>query len=134
MAEPPTMLSPEKRKSARSARWENIARGLYRFRSNTLSMIGSDHADLHLCWWRYSRRSSRLIPEDAAGKTRVTARLQPPSADFAFGTDKIGRDIFSRVVMGTGLALQVGTVIILAGDNYWRHYRRHLGLRRRLAG
>lgn len=52
-------------------------------------------------------------PEDATGKTNVTSRLLPPSAEHLFGTDKIGRDIFSRVVMGTGLALQVGTIIIL---------------------
>ncbi len=51
-------------------------------------------------------------PEDAAGATHVLERFQPPSAAHFFGTDKIGRDIFSRVLMGTGLALQVGIVII----------------------
>ena len=35
------------------------------------------------------------------------------SANNLLGTDKLGRDIFSRFVMGTGLALQVGTIIIL---------------------
>ena len=104
--------SQAKRKEARSARWENIARGLYRFRSNRLSMLGL----LMLIFILLVAIFAPVIapyPEDAAGKTRVMARLQPPDAEFAFGTDKVGRDVFSRVVMGTGLALQVGTVIIL---------------------
>jgi len=52
-------------------------------------------------------------PEDATGATHVMERLKPPSMTHFFGTDKVGRDIFSRVLMGTGLALQVGTTIIL---------------------
>jgi peptide/nickel transport system permease protein len=43
----------------------------------------------------------------------VLNRLKAPSLEHPFGTDKIGRDIFSRVLMGTGLALQVGIVIIV---------------------
>ena len=105
-------IQPEKRKGARSARWENIARGVYRFRSNTLSMLGL----IMLIFILLVAIFAPIIapyPEDATGKTRVMSRLQPPSAEFAFGTDKIGRDIFSRTVTGTGLALQVGVVIIL---------------------
>lgn len=111
MAEPRPHL-PEKRKGTRSARWENIARGVYRFRSNRLSMLGF----LMLIFVVLVAAFAPTIapfPEDATGKTHVTERLLPPSAEHAFGTDKIGRDIFSRVVMGTGLALQVGTLIIL---------------------
>lgn len=103
---------PSKRNGARSARWENFARGLYRFRSNRLSMIGL----LMLIFILLVAVFAPVIapfPEDATGKTNVMVRLQAPSAEHLFGTDKIGRDIFSRVVMGTGLALQVGTVIIL---------------------
>ena len=98
--------------SARSARWENIARGVYRFRSNRLSMIGF----MMLVFILFVAVFAPVIapfPEDATGKTNVMARLQGPDTEHIFGTDKIGRDIFSRVVMGTGLALQVGTVIIL---------------------
>ena len=101
-----------KRNELRSARWENFARGLYRFRSNRLSMIGL----LMLIFILLVAVFAPVIapfPEDATGKTNVMVRLQAPSAEHLFGTDKIGRDIFSRVVMGTGLALQVGTVIIL---------------------
>ena len=102
-----------KRKSfAAGPRWENITRGLYRFRSNYLSMVGLTML-IFIFLVAVFAPVIAPFPEDATGKTRVIARLLPPSAEFAFGTDKIGRDIFSRVVMGTPLAFQVGIVIIL---------------------
>jgi len=36
------------------------------------------------------------------------ARLQPPSSQFWLGTTNLGRDVFSQVVMGSRIALQVG--------------------------
>ncbi len=100
------------KRGAISARWDNLARGLYRFRSNRLSMLGL----LMLLFILFVAVFAPVIapfPEDSSGATNVLERLQAPSEKHLFGTDKIGRDIFSRVVMGTGLALQVGTVIIL---------------------
>ena len=42
-------------------------------------------------------------------------RTREPSADFWFGTDMIGRDIYSRVLYGTRVSLTVGfSVAILA--------------------
>lgn len=95
-----------------SARWENFSRALYRFRSNRLSMIG---LTILIFIVIIALLAPVIVPypEDATGKTNVTERLEAPSANHLFGTDKVGRDIFSRVLMGTGLALQVGTIIII---------------------
>jgi peptide/nickel transport system permease protein len=45
--------------------------------------------------------------------TDYSARLQPPSREHLFGTDNLGRDIFSRVLYGASIDLQVGVISVL---------------------
>ena len=40
----------------------------------------------------------------------VTARLKGWSQDHYFGTDKVGRDIFSRIVYGSQISIKVGLI------------------------
>jgi peptide/nickel transport system permease protein len=41
-------------------------------------------------------------------QTNVRNRLKPPSSQFYFGTDNLGRDIFSRIVYGARISVTVG--------------------------
>lgn len=50
-------------------------------------------------------------PQDVS-TPRIMARLRPPSPAFWFGTDNLGRDIFSRVLLGARGALQVGVTVV----------------------
>ena len=40
-------------------------------------------------------------------------RLKPPSADFWFGSDMLGRDVYSRVIYGTRVSLSVGIAVAI---------------------
>lgn len=57
-----------------------------------------------------------LVPHDP-NAIDLTARLQAPSASHWFGTDEVGRDLFSRVLIGSQQSVAAGlAVVILAGS------------------
>jgi peptide/nickel transport system permease protein len=52
-----------------------------------------------------------IAPYDV-GATDLSIRYLAPSAAHWFGTDSTGRDIFSRVVFGARISLQVGIIVV----------------------
>ena len=52
-----------------------------------------------------------ITPYDAE-KSDAANRLQLPSWEHLFGTDELGRDIFTRIAMGTRISLLVGIVSV----------------------
>jgi peptide/nickel transport system permease protein len=52
-----------------------------------------------------------LAPGDPA-RMNLATRLRPPSAQFPFGTDELGRDILSRVIWGARVSLQIGLIVV----------------------
>ena len=46
-------------------------------------------------------------------ETDYGARLVPPNREHPFGTDNLGRDIFSRVLYGASIDLQVGIISVV---------------------
>ena len=51
-------------------------------------------------------------PGDASA-SHLLRRLKPPSADYPFGTDNLGRDIFSRVILGARGALSIALTVVV---------------------
>ena len=45
----------------------------------------------------------------------IGKRFQAPSAAHIFGTDKFGRDIFSRVLYGAQVSMEVGLIAVGIG-------------------
>jgi len=52
-----------------------------------------------------------IVPYDP-NKLNVHYRLQAPSGDHLLGTDQLGRDVFSRTIMGSRIALKVALISI----------------------
>ena len=54
-----------------------------------------------------------IAPQDPA-QIDLPSRLMAPSAAHWFGTDELGRDIFSRVIFGARISMLVGTCVVAA--------------------
>jgi len=51
-------------------------------------------------------------PEHGAGRSSVDTRMQPPSPEFRLGTDRLGRDVLSRVIYGARPALTASLIVV----------------------
>jgi peptide/nickel transport system permease protein len=45
----------------------------------------------------------------------VGRRLQPPSTHFWFGTDALGRDVFSRTMYGAAYSIPIAVIVVVVG-------------------
>src|SRR5437762_2456756 len=79
-------------------------------RRNPLVLIG---AAIVLAWIVASIAAPLLSPYGPLTQ-RVQDRLQPPSAAHLFGTDALGRDILSRVLVGGRISLPVGLAVVMS--------------------
>jgi peptide/nickel transport system permease protein len=84
--------------------------GVARFlRSNPLALLG---LLLFLAWIVISVTAGSLAPYGPL-EQKIAERLQPPRASHLFGTDQLGRDVFSRVLYGGRLSLPAGVMVVL---------------------
>ncbi|MEM1575509.1 MAG: ABC transporter permease [Nitrososphaerota archaeon] len=99
------------KKVLKSFRLKEFKYTLYVIRKNNLSIVGL-----------FGLTSLFIIaliapyivpyPEDALGATHPERVFLPPSFEHPFGTDDLGRDIFSRVLYGTRIELVIGLIVI----------------------
>jgi peptide/nickel transport system permease protein len=83
---------------------------LQRFMRNRGALAG---AVVLMLWLAVALVSPWLAPYDPTDT--IGMARQPPSAEFWFGTDTLGRDVFSRVLVGSQVSLQLGLISIGLG-------------------
>ena len=90
---------------------QNLERALYRLRQSPLSMIGL----ILVIFVIVVALLSPLIvpfPDDATGNTRMRDKLTAPNDTYYFGTDDVGRDVFSRTLIATQTSLMIGVIVL----------------------
>jgi peptide/nickel transport system permease protein len=80
-----------------------------RFKSNPLAITGAVVVAL---LGLAAVLAPHLPPRDPF-EQNLLMRLRPPSHDYWFGTDELGRDVFSRMVYGIRVSLSIGVVVAL---------------------
>jgi len=99
-------VTEEKRRAVGVSMWKLTWR---RFRKNKLAMTGL----VILCIIIAIAILAPVIAPYSPVEQHLEDRLQPPSSKYLFGTDELGRDILSRVLYGTQIALRVGVLVAL---------------------
>ena len=104
---PASALTFRERHASRIRQWRLYA---HMFRGSFSSMLG---LALVLLFLFLAAFGPWLVPfpQDTLGAVDMANRLQPPGSAHWFGTDEMGADIFSRVVVGARTSLWIGLVI-----------------------
>lgn len=54
-----------------------------------------------------------VLTNGEPNRLAIRMRFRPPSGDFPFGTDNLGRDMFARVLYGGRLSLEIGLWVVI---------------------
>lgn len=84
----------------------------HRFRRNRLAVLGAGTLLLIACMALAAPILARYDPTHII----LEEREQPPSLLHPFGTDRLGRDIFSRIVWGARVSLGIGFLAVSLGS------------------
>lgn len=88
-----------------------LHRSIRTLRRNPLVLVG---IIIIIVWAAVAILAPVLAPADPLAQN-VMQRLQPPSQEHLFGTDELGRDIFSRVLYGGRITMPAGIAVIAIG-------------------
>ena len=75
---------------------------------NPLAAVGAVFITVFVCFALFA---PWIAPQDPA-YIDLPTRLMPPSAHHWFGTDELGRDIFSRIIFGARISMMVGIGVV----------------------
>ncbi|MQY58090.1 MAG: ABC transporter permease subunit [Clostridia bacterium] len=90
---------------------DEIGRAWYRFRRNSISITGGSMVLLVIL---LAILAPYVTPysQHAGAFTDFLNAFQAPSKSYWFGTDEIGRDIFTRVIFGYRISLMLAVIVL----------------------
>lgn len=106
-----TMTAQQITQLERESRRENVGRSWYKFSRNILSVIGIATVLLLVLLAVFAPYVTPY-PRHAGAFTDFAHAKLAPSAQYMFGTDQIGRDIFTRIIFGLRSSLLMGVVVL----------------------
>ena len=109
---PGAITDEELKRLQRESRRENIGRAWYKFSRNPLSIVGGVTILIILLLAIFA---PYIVPyPDHATKpyTDFANASLPPSTEYYFGTDEIGRDVFSRTIYGFRFSITMGVLVL----------------------
>lgn len=92
-------------------RKQEIKRATYAFTRSKLSLVGLGLV-VFVCLMALFAPLLAPYPEDGGATTHTSIRLQAPSPQHWFGTDDVGRDVLSRLILASRLDLGLAVVTI----------------------
>ncbi|WP_139365071.1 ABC transporter permease [Litchfieldia alkalitelluris] len=95
----------------KSTRLEEAKRAWHRMKRNKLSLVGLGMVLLTVLAAIFAPWVAPY-PDSATGAIFFDKMNQPPSMEHIFGTDEVGRDIFSRVIYGARISLFLGFTVL----------------------
>ncbi len=95
-------------------RERSVARGWYKFSRNPLSVLGLVVLVVIVLVAIFAPYIAPY-PGHAQAYTNFSQASQAPSTEHFFGTDRIGRDIFSRILFGYRFSLMIAAVVLSLG-------------------
>lgn len=102
------VVTPKKQvKERKIGPWRD---GWRSFKKNKIALIG---ASIVLFFVTLAIFGPIVAPQ-GINEQMLTNKLQAPSAEHWFGTDDLGRDVYSRVILGARISLLVGFLSVVA--------------------
>ncbi|WP_082797552.1 ABC transporter permease [Neobacillus drentensis] len=97
--------------SIKKTRSEETKRAWHRMKRSKLSLVGLTIVVIIILTAIFAPWIAPY-PDHASGKIFFDKMNQPPSLEHIFGTDEVGRDIFSRIIFGARISLVLGFTVL----------------------
>ncbi len=109
MSQTPLAIDKDAFPAAEARRPSRLRLGLRHLRRSNAAMIG---LAIILFWLFIALFAPKIAPYDPLEQD-LMHRLEPPNPVHWFGSDELGRDIFSRVLYGARISMPLGIVVVL---------------------